>query len=250
VAAPALTSSTGDSSEIGAAALGGARSSGGDNLGLDTSGPTDIRPGGNPGRPALQGRHVRAVAPETWERLWAVVDGREIWRTEGDGWERVASLADLAGGEDLEALCLADTRANPLGGILVGTSRARLVRVTEQREIEFVEAFDRAPGRDRWYTPWGGPPDIRTFRRTASRFMSTFTSAASFARVTKGRPGRQLSTSTPTSTRWRRVVGGFTPQARTAFPSARMAAIVGGFAPRGYTRRTAGLSPFAVIGCC
>jgi hypothetical protein len=117
---------------------------------------------GNPGRSALEGHHVGTVAPETWERLWAVVDGRDIWRTEGDGWGRVASLADLAGADNLEALCLADTRANPLGGILVGTSRARLVRVTEQREIEFVEAFDLAPGRDRWYTPWGGPPDTRT----------------------------------------------------------------------------------------
>src|SRR5262252_4676021 len=117
---------------------------------------------GGQGRPALEGHNVRAIAPETWERLWAVVDGREIWRTEGDGWERVVSLVDLADDDDLEAFCLADTRANPLGGILVGTSHARLVRVTEQREIEFVEAFDRAPGRDRWYTPWGGPPDIRT----------------------------------------------------------------------------------------
>ena len=117
---------------------------------------------GSPGRPALDGRHVSAIAPETWQRLWAVVDGREIWRTEGDGWQRVVSLADLAGAEDLRALCLADTRANPLGGILVGTSRARLVRVTEHAGIGFVEAFDRAPGRDRWYTPWGGPPDTRT----------------------------------------------------------------------------------------
>ena len=117
---------------------------------------------GTPRRSALEGHDVRAVAPETWERLWAVVDGREIWCAEGDGWGRVASLADLTGAEDLEALCLADTRANPLGGILVGTSRARLVRVTEQREIEFLEAFDRAPDRDHWYTPWGGPPDTRT----------------------------------------------------------------------------------------
>jgi len=117
---------------------------------------------GGQGRPALEGHNVRAIAPETWERLWAVVDGREIWRTEGDDWERVVSLVDLAGADDLEAFCLADTRANPLGGILVGTSHARLVRVTEQREIEFVEAFDRAPGRDLWYTPWGGPPDTRT----------------------------------------------------------------------------------------
>ncbi|HKA49980.1 MAG TPA: hypothetical protein VKK19_10375 [Candidatus Dormibacteraeota bacterium] len=131
-------------------------------LASTTSGLLTFDPDGSPGRSALEGHHVRAVAPETWQRFWAVVDGRDIWRTEGDGWERVVSLADLAGAKDLEALCLADTRANPLGGILVGTSRARLVRVTEQLGIQFVEAFDRAAGRDTWYTPWGGPPDTRT----------------------------------------------------------------------------------------
>ncbi|HKA11236.1 MAG TPA: sialidase family protein [Candidatus Dormibacteraeota bacterium] len=131
-------------------------------LASTTSGLLTFDLEGSPGRSALEGRHVRAIAPEAWQRLWAVVDGREIWRTEGDGWERVVSLADLAGAEDLEALCLADTRANALGGILVGTSRARLVRVNELFEIQFVDAFDRAPGRDSWYTPWGGPPDTRT----------------------------------------------------------------------------------------
>lgn len=55
-----------------------------------------FEPDGRPGRPELEGRHVRALAPETWTRLWAVVDRRQIWRNQGDGWEPVASLADLA----------------------------------------------------------------------------------------------------------------------------------------------------------
>lgn len=25
-----------------------------------------------------------------------------------------------------------------------------------------VEAFEKAPGRESWYTPWGGPPDVRS----------------------------------------------------------------------------------------
>jgi hypothetical protein len=121
-----------------------------------------FEPDGRPARPELEGRSVRALAPETWTRLWAVVDRRQVWRNEGDGWNLVVSLADLLGADDIEALCLADTRANPPGGILVGTSRARLVRVTELNEIGFVESFDRAPGRESWYTPWGSPPDTRT----------------------------------------------------------------------------------------
>jgi hypothetical protein len=111
----------------------------------------------------LAGHRVRSIAPETWAKLWAIVDSDEIWHTGDDGaWRRVASLGDLAGADGLEAHCLADTRANPLGGILIGTSNARLVRVTEQHELHFVESFERSAGRDEWYTPWGGPPDTRT----------------------------------------------------------------------------------------
>jgi hypothetical protein len=45
--------------------------------------------------------------------------------------------------------------------MLVGASEARLFRVTDSA-AEPVEAFDRAEGRDGWYTPWGGPPDTRS----------------------------------------------------------------------------------------
>src|SRR5947209_999783 len=118
---------------------------------------------GAEGRRALDGHDVRAVAPAGWIRLWAIVDGREIWRTgEDGGWARVASLDELPEAEDLEAVCLADTRANSPEGILIGTSRARLLRVTEDARLELVPGFDEAPGRDGWYTPWGGPPDTRS----------------------------------------------------------------------------------------
>jgi hypothetical protein len=29
------------------------------------------------------------------------------------------------------------------------------------------ETFENAPGRDRWYTPWGGPPDVRSLAADA-----------------------------------------------------------------------------------
>jgi hypothetical protein len=112
--------------------------------------------------PALEGREVGALAPDSWERLWAIVDGAEVWRTGADGgWAPVASLAG-SGLDGLRAHCLADTRANALGAILVGTSRARLLRVDGSGSVEPVAAFDEAPGRARWSTPWGDPPDVRT----------------------------------------------------------------------------------------
>ena len=112
-------------------------------------------------RVELEGHDVRVVAPAGWKVLWAVVDQAEVWRSDDlIGWKAVASLADLPG-ERLQAECLADTRANDEDGILVGTSRAHLVRLTHDR-LERVESFDQVPGRDAWYTPWGGPPDVRS----------------------------------------------------------------------------------------
>jgi len=106
---------------------------------------------GGPGPAWHAGRAVTAVAPENIE-LWAVLDGREVWHTAGvDWWFRVAGL------DGLQATCLADTRA----GVVVGTSAAHLYRVAGEG-LEALPSFDEAPGRDRWYTPWGGPPDTRT----------------------------------------------------------------------------------------
>ncbi|HXF57003.1 MAG TPA: hypothetical protein VNO34_05450 [Actinomycetota bacterium] len=100
----------------------------------------------------LEGRSVTAVAPEAWRELWAVVDGREVWHTATERWFRTGSL------EDLEATCVTDTRA----GVLVGTTEAHLFRVSGARGLEPVEGFERVERRSSWYTPWGGPPAIRS----------------------------------------------------------------------------------------
>ena len=117
----------------------------------------------------LAGREVWALAPETWSRLWAVAGGDEIWHTDPAGdWQRVASLEDDEVLTGLTALCLADTRANPQGGILVGTSEAHLARVGADGQLELVGSFEVAPGRDSWHTPWGGPPDTRSITEDAT----------------------------------------------------------------------------------
>jgi hypothetical protein len=97
------------------------------------------------------GRDVTAVAPED-NQLWAILDGREIWHTAGMNWW--FHVADMEG---LQATCLAHTHA----GVVVGTSEAHLFRVAGQG-LEPVAPFDEAPGRERWFTPWGGPPDTRS----------------------------------------------------------------------------------------
>jgi hypothetical protein len=108
-------------------------------------------PAGRAGTIAFPGRDVRAVAPEGWE-LWAILDGREVWHTAAiDWWFHVSDL------DGLQAQCLADTVA----GLLVGTSEARLFRVAGEG-LEPLNGFDEAAGRERWFTPWGAPADVRS----------------------------------------------------------------------------------------
>jgi hypothetical protein len=92
------------------------------------------------GHTELQDRAITALA---WD--YALVDGKAVWR-DGD-W-----LGEVDGPG---ANCLL-----PLdGGVLLGTAEAHLVRLPDGGR---VVAFDDAPERQRWYTPWGGPPDVRT----------------------------------------------------------------------------------------
>ena len=96
------------------------------------------------------GRAVTAVVRDGPQR-WAILDESEVWYAPEAEWRRVATL------EDHTATCLAMTDA-----IHVGSSQARLFRLEEDR-LEAVDGFDEVEGRDEWYTPWGGPPDVRSF---------------------------------------------------------------------------------------
>ncbi|HXF74251.1 MAG TPA: hypothetical protein VNO79_16810, partial [Actinomycetota bacterium] len=89
-----------------------------------------------------------ARGPDGW---WALVGRREVWRQGGDGWRRLTELPGPPGN-----CLLADA-----GGAWVGTAEAHLVRVSEEG-TEPVGSFEAVPGRAEWYTPWGGPPDVRS----------------------------------------------------------------------------------------
>jgi photosystem II stability/assembly factor-like uncharacterized protein len=97
----------------------------------------------------LPGRPVTFVARAGTE-VWAIADARELWHRTDESWNVVATM------EGSRATCLAFTEA-----WLVGSSEAHLFRVADGG-LTPVEAFDRADGRDAWYTPWGGPPDTRS----------------------------------------------------------------------------------------
>ena len=100
----------------------------------------------------LAGHDVHAV-----QDGWALVDRREV----------VRQAAPTAGGGPgapapgwATLTCLAAAPDDPGGAALVGTAGAHLLRAAAAWER--VEAFEHAGGRPGWYTPWGGPPDVRS----------------------------------------------------------------------------------------
>jgi hypothetical protein len=102
----------------------------------------------------FEGSVVNSIARDDG-RWWAIVDGHVIVAGRPGAWANVARV------QDHRLNCLL---ARGAAGF-VGTSKARLARVDLGGEWEFVTAFDALDGRDEWYTPWGGPPDVRSLAR-------------------------------------------------------------------------------------
>jgi hypothetical protein len=85
---------------------------------------------------------------------WAVTDARAVWQRVDGTWHQVVD----AGPTGLDVRCLAHTPS----GVLLGTSEAHLLRYDGGADVERVTAFDEADDRAAWYTPWGGPADVRS----------------------------------------------------------------------------------------
>lgn len=119
-----------------------------------TEGLHDLSEGG---RQALTGREVTSLAKNgsTW---WTITDRREVRRRGKNGaWRSVASSPKW------ELNCLLPTAT----GLLVGTEKAHLLQL-QGKTLEPVPSFERAPGREDWYTPWGGAPDVRSISEDPS----------------------------------------------------------------------------------
>ncbi|MGH9128488.1 MAG: WD40/YVTN/BNR-like repeat-containing protein [Acidimicrobiales bacterium] len=103
-------------------------------------------------RTELGGHGIDAVVPDG-TTLWALVDGHQVWqRFPEGGWA-------LASSSDERLTCLAP--ATP-GGPLLGTAGAFLGRIDGAGHIDAFPEFAHAPTREQWYTPSGGPPDVRS----------------------------------------------------------------------------------------
>jgi hypothetical protein len=88
---------------------------------------------------------------------WSIVDEGRIERLQDGHWHELAAPAGVQARSLL-----------PIGGsLLIGTSEAHLYRAAGESGPELVSGFERAPGRDSWHTPWGGPPDTRSLAQDA-----------------------------------------------------------------------------------
>lgn len=102
------------------------------------------------------------------------IDGRELRRAQPDveitavsgdwaiGSRRLLALETGASVELPDGLAPRCVLALEGGRALVGTSEARLVEVGGPEGPQVDTSFDEIPTRDRWTTPWGGPPDTRS----------------------------------------------------------------------------------------
>lgn len=99
---------------------------------------------------AFAGREVTALAPHG-DDLLAIVDWLDVHRRRGSEWEIVEH-------SDLRLNCVTSFG----GEIYVGSEDAHVIRVGSG----VVAGFEAAETRDEWFTPWGGPPDVRSFGAT------------------------------------------------------------------------------------
>lgn len=102
---------------------------------------------------ALAGREVSAVDGE-----WAVLDGREVARWSGED----APIAAAAGPDGVALTCVTALAGWAPAAAMVGAAGAHMFLHRAGGGLEPVASFEAADGRAEWYTPWGGPPDVRS----------------------------------------------------------------------------------------
>lgn len=117
---------------------------------------TDFRPvvatrlglQGSLSAPQIADRAISSVAADGRD-LWLLVDRVELHRVRDGDTQQVARLESGSG------TCV-HVHA---GMVWVGGDEAALWRLADG-VLEPVESFRRAPTRDAWSTPWGGPPAV------------------------------------------------------------------------------------------
>lgn len=101
----------------------------------------------DPTNPLISNTSINHIARD--EAGWWAVDGKARVHHNGQ------AIAEGGEGATLNCVLPVDQK------VWVGASTARLYRIDGGDLIE-DPGFAGAPGRNDWYTPWGGPPDVRS----------------------------------------------------------------------------------------
>ncbi|MDX1450195.1 MAG: hypothetical protein R3246_14165, partial [Acidimicrobiia bacterium] len=104
--------------------------------------------------------------------------GDTAWRLSENGAEQVADHT----GPRLNCLLIDDD------AVWVGAAEANLYRL-QDGSLERCSSFDEVPGRDRWYTPWGGPPDVRSLAKGGNGYLYANVHVGGVVRSTNGGAG-------------------------------------------------------------
>lgn len=102
---------------------------------------------------AFRGSLVSALVAGQ-DAFWAIVNKHEVHRSQDlSVWSRVGMV------EDYEIGCLLPTDT----GVFVGSEEAHLYRLNvADGTVSMVDAFEALDDRENWFTPWGGPPAVRS----------------------------------------------------------------------------------------
>jgi hypothetical protein len=130
----------------------------------------DLRPDDELGE-----RDVTALAVDV-DEVWAIIADRSLLRRDASGgWTEVASS------DSYELTCVVASAA----GVFVGTEEAHLLRL-EDSTLAPVDGLERVEGRDAWYTPWGGPPAVRSLAADRARRLHANVHVGGIPRSTDG----------------------------------------------------------------
>lgn len=105
---------------------------------------------GNP-RKLVEGPFRHAVAAD--DGAVALAADGTLWNVDEDGAAEFEQLPPTRGAVTCVLVNGTDVWAGTAGGHLL------LVR---EGDLTPVPSFDEVEGRDRWHTPWGGPPEVRS----------------------------------------------------------------------------------------
>ncbi len=121
---------------------------------------------GNQNIPAVQyrGDAIRRVA-EGFSYTIIALDRGEIVLLSGDETQRISTGIP----EPIHSLLVLDE--DPLN-LLIGTEPPHLYRLLgESRKVQRIPSFDELECRDQWFTPWGGPPALRSLACTRDSWV-------------------------------------------------------------------------------